>query len=179
MTSFATDEKVLPAIKASARAICSRNPRTTSCRRFARLSAASRRAAVVAHKVLLEIAHPSRSPANARTADRARSGVLNLVAGMSNQDIAEDCISAATVRTHISSIMGKLYVANRVQAAHCMPCERGWQPWMRPRTAVGKTANGFVSTRRGLCKDVREQTNQQTLGAGTWHLVGRGLARRA
>ena len=44
--------------------------------------------------------------------------MLRLVAqGLSNQDIATKLyIGAPTVRTHVSNIMSKLYLANRVQA---------------------------------------------------------------
>ncbi len=44
--------------------------------------------------------------------------VLQLVAqGLSNQEIAERLvIGGATVRTHIGKILGKLHLANRVQA---------------------------------------------------------------
>jgi NarL family two-component system response regulator LiaR len=45
--------------------------------------------------------------------------VLQLVSqGLSNQEIAERLvIGDATVRTHIGNILGKLHLANRVQAA--------------------------------------------------------------
>lgn len=45
--------------------------------------------------------------------------VLRLVArGLSNQSIADELlISEKTVRGHISSILGKLHLANRTQAA--------------------------------------------------------------
>jgi DNA-binding NarL/FixJ family response regulator len=45
--------------------------------------------------------------------------VLQLVAtGQSNRDIAEAlCVSAATVRSHLHNILGKLRLTNRVQAA--------------------------------------------------------------
>ncbi|MEZ4634449.1 MAG: response regulator transcription factor [Caldilineaceae bacterium] len=45
--------------------------------------------------------------------------VLKLVAqGRSNQDIADELvISEATVRTHVSNILGKLHLASRTQAA--------------------------------------------------------------
>jgi NarL family two-component system response regulator LiaR len=45
--------------------------------------------------------------------------VLQLIArGMSNESIADHlCISEATARTHVSSILGKLNVASRTQAA--------------------------------------------------------------
>jgi NarL family two-component system response regulator LiaR len=45
--------------------------------------------------------------------------VLRLVAhGLSNQEIADRfVISERTVRTHVSSILAKLYLASRTQAA--------------------------------------------------------------
>jgi NarL family two-component system response regulator LiaR len=45
--------------------------------------------------------------------------VLRLVArGQSNQEIANQLvISEATVRTHVSNILGKLHLASRTQAA--------------------------------------------------------------
>ncbi len=121
MTSFATDEKVLPAIKAGAQGYLLKESApddlVQAIRQIERGESSLH--PVVAHKVLLEIAHPSDRPPTPEPLTEREAEVLNLVAqGMSNQDIAEDLhISAATVRTHVSSIMGKLYVANRVQAA--------------------------------------------------------------
>jgi NarL family two-component system response regulator LiaR len=45
--------------------------------------------------------------------------VLRLIAhGLSNQEIADSCvISERTVRTHVSSILAKLHLASRTQAA--------------------------------------------------------------
>ena len=44
--------------------------------------------------------------------------ILHLVAqGLSNQQIADQLtIAEVTVRTHVSNILGKLHLANRVQA---------------------------------------------------------------
>ena len=45
--------------------------------------------------------------------------VLRLIAqGLSNQEIADRlAVSEATVRTHVSRILGKLHLASRTQAA--------------------------------------------------------------
>ena len=44
--------------------------------------------------------------------------MLELIArGLTNQEIADRlCISETTVRTHVSNILGKLHLTNRVQA---------------------------------------------------------------
>jgi NarL family two-component system response regulator LiaR len=57
---------------------------------------------------------PTQEPLSEREMD-----VLRLVArGLSNQEIAEALsIGEGTVRTHVSSILGKLHLANRTQAA--------------------------------------------------------------
>ena len=120
MTSFATDDKVLPAIKAGARGYLLKESApddlVQAIRQIERGESSLH--PVIAHKVLHEIAHPSDRPPTTDPLTEREAEVLLLVAqGMSNQDIAEDLhIGAATVRTHVSSIMSKLYLANRVQA---------------------------------------------------------------
>jgi two-component system, NarL family, response regulator LiaR len=120
MTSFATDGKVLPAIKAGAQGYLLKESAPEDlvqaihqiCRGESSLHP------VIARKVLQEIAHPSDRPPTTDPLTEREVEVLRLVArGLSNQDIAEELyISPATVRSHVSSIMGKLYLANRVQA---------------------------------------------------------------
>jgi two-component system, NarL family, response regulator LiaR len=120
MTSFATDEKVLPAIKAGAQGYLLKESAPEDLVKAIHQiqRGESSLHPVIAHKVLQEIGNPSNRPATTDPLTAREAEVLLLVAqGMSNQDIAEDLhISAATVRTHVSSIMGKLYLANRVQA---------------------------------------------------------------
>jgi len=117
LTSFAEDEKVFPAIKAGAlgyllkdagpeelvRAICQVHRGESS------LSPA------IARKVLREISRPPMpEPLTERELE-----VLRLIArGKSNKEIARGLvISEATVRTHVSNILGKLQLSSRTQAA--------------------------------------------------------------
>ncbi len=121
MTSFATDDKVLPAIKAGALGYLLKEsaPEDLVQAIHQIYRGESSLHPVIARKVLQEIAHPSDRPPTTDPLTEREAEVLRLVAqGLSNQDIAEKLhISAPTVRTHVSNIMSKLYLANRVQAA--------------------------------------------------------------
>jgi NarL family two-component system response regulator LiaR len=121
MTSFATDDKVLPAIKAGAQGYLLKESTPAdlvlAIRQIYRGESSLH--PVIARKVLQEIAHPADRPPTPNPLTEREDEVLRLVAqGLSNQDIAGKLhITDATVRTHVSNIMGKLYLANRVQAA--------------------------------------------------------------
>ena len=121
MTSFATDEKVLPAIKAGAQGYLLKESApedlVQAIRQIQRGESSLH--PVIARKVLQEIANPSDRPPTPEPLTEREVEVLLLVAqGLSNQEIAEQLhIGAATVRTHVSNTMSKLYLANRVQAA--------------------------------------------------------------
>ena len=121
MTSFATDEKVLPAIKAGARGYLLKESAPEDLVQGIRQMQRGESSLhpVIARKVLQEISSPSDRPPTPEPLTEREVQVLLLVAqGLSNQEIAEKLnITAATVRTHVSNIMGKLYLANRVQAA--------------------------------------------------------------
>jgi NarL family two-component system response regulator LiaR len=121
MTSFATDDKVLPAIKAGALGYLLKEsaPEDLVQAIHQIYRGESSLHPVIARKVLQEIAQPTTD--RPRTTDPLtprEAVVLRQVArGLSNQDIAEKLhIRTATVRTHVGNIMSKLYVANRVQA---------------------------------------------------------------
>ena len=120
MTSFATDDKVLPAIKAGALGYLLKEsaPEDLVQAIHQIYRGESSLHPVIARKVLQEIAHPTDSSPTTDPLTEREAVVLRQVArGLSNQDIAEKLhISTATVRTHVSNIMGKLYLANRVQA---------------------------------------------------------------
>jgi len=121
MTSFATDEKVLPAIKSGALGYLLKESAPEDLVQAIQqiYHGESSLHPVIARKVLQEIAHPLDRPPTPDPLTEREAAVLRLVAqGLSNQDIAEKLhISAPTVRTHVSNIMSKLYLANRVQAA--------------------------------------------------------------
>jgi len=121
MTSFATDEKVLPALKAGAQGYLLKEsgPEDLVQAIHQIQRGESSLHPVIARKVLQEIAHPPDRPPTPDPLTAREVGVLRLVAqGLSNQTIAEKLhISDPTVRTHVSNIMSKLYLANRVQAA--------------------------------------------------------------
>jgi NarL family two-component system response regulator LiaR len=121
LTSFAADDKVFPAIKAGALGYLLKHADPEE------LVEAIRRVyhgepslhPSIARKVLHEVRQPSeKRPTPDPLTDREIE-VLQLVAqGLSNQEIADQLsIAEVTVRTHVSNILGKLHLANRVQAA--------------------------------------------------------------
>jgi NarL family two-component system response regulator LiaR len=73
----------------------------------------------IARKVLQEISRPVSQPLTAEPLTEREVEVLQVLAtGKSNQEIAAELmISEATVRTHVSNILGKLHLASRTQAA--------------------------------------------------------------
>ena len=120
LTSYATDEKVFPALAAGAQGYLLKNSDPNE------LLAAIKRVAggeswldpAIARRVLNELSRPEpREPVEPLT-ERERE-VLGLIArGLSNREIASAlCISEATVRTHVSSILAKLHLSSRTQAA--------------------------------------------------------------
>jgi NarL family two-component system response regulator LiaR len=121
LTSFATDDKVFPAIKAGASGYLIKDTAPEE------LVGAIRQVQrgqptlhpLIAQKLLQEIASPNEQPATPEPLTARELEVLKLVArGLSNQEIAEQLVlSVATVYTHVSNILAKLHLASRTQAA--------------------------------------------------------------
>jgi len=121
LTSFATDDKVFPAIKAGAIGymLKSTGPKelTDAIRRVDK--GESSLDPLVARKLLEELARPPAQPKAEDPLTQREEEVLLLIAkGYSNMQIATELvISETTVRSHVSNILGKLHLASRTQAA--------------------------------------------------------------
>jgi NarL family two-component system response regulator LiaR len=125
LTSFATDDKVFPAIKAGAMGYLLKD--TDSDELITAIHQVNRGESSlnpkIARKLLQELSVSKPSPSTTRTPSvdpltERELDVLKLVAkGKSNNEIGENLfISEGTVRTHVSNILSKLHLASRTQA---------------------------------------------------------------
>lgn len=122
LTSFTGDDKVFPALKAGAAGYLLKDSSPEDLIRAIRQvkSGESWLHPTIARRVLQELSQPNARSAPAREAltDRELEVLRLLARGCSNREIAENLvIGEATVRTHVSSILRKLQLASRTQAA--------------------------------------------------------------
>jgi NarL family two-component system response regulator LiaR len=120
LTSFASDDKVFPAIKAGALGYLLKDSEPADLLQAIQQVHRGEPSLqpIIANMVLQEMQRPSKRPPTPDPLTDRELEVLRLVAqGLGNQEIAEQLvITEATVRSHVSNILSKLHLANRVQA---------------------------------------------------------------
>lgn len=121
LTSFATDDQVFPAIKAGALGYLLKDSGPADLIRAIQQvhSGESSLHPTVARKVLQLLTQPTPQAPTTDPLTEREVDVLRLIAhGRSNGEIATSLkVSEGTVRTHVSSILAKLHLASRTQAA--------------------------------------------------------------
>jgi len=121
LTNFAGEELIFPAIKAGAMGYHLKDSSPEALVDAIRqvFHGESSLHPLIAKKVLDEFHASSEKQLSTEPLTPRELEVLRLIAqGFENQDIAGKLVvSEATVRTHVSNIMGKLHLASRTQAA--------------------------------------------------------------
>jgi len=121
LTSFAADDKVFPALKAGALGYLLKDSGPEELVQAIQQvhRGESSLHPSIARRLLQELAGPGQQGAESGMLSHRELDVLRLVAqGWSNREIAERLgIGETTVRTHVSSILSKLNLGTRTQAA--------------------------------------------------------------
>jgi two-component system, NarL family, response regulator LiaR len=121
VTGFAESDRVYQAIKAGALGYILKDATREQLLQAIR-DVAQGRASLqpsIAVKLIQEINHPSESNYTADPLTRRELETIRLIArGLSNQEIATDLfVNERTIAKYVSSILDKLHLANRTQAA--------------------------------------------------------------
>ncbi len=121
LTSFASDDRVFPAVKAGALGYLLKDSGPDALEDAIRQvhRGESSLHPKIARKLMQELSRPASQPPTADPLTPREVEVLQWVAqGLGNQEIADKLvIGEATVRSHVSNILSKLHLASRTQAA--------------------------------------------------------------
>jgi DNA-binding NarL/FixJ family response regulator len=122
VTMFEDDDSVFAAMRAGARGYvlkgAEQEEMLRTIRAVARGDALFGPGIAARLSVFFRLSGPSQIPAFPDLTEREREVLHLLAQGLSNLEISEQLfISAKTVRNHVSNILNKLHVADRVQAA--------------------------------------------------------------
>ena len=119
LTSFATDAQVLPAIRAGALGYFLKDANPEGL--IQAIQQVAQGLPVLSPEITRRVLHEFSIPADGAAeplTDREIEVLRLVAAGMSNAQIAAELnIAEITVRTHVSRILDKLHLENRVQAA--------------------------------------------------------------
>ena len=120
LTSFADDERLLPAIKAGAAGYLLKNVAPQELARAVRAAHAGEALldTAVAARLVEAIATPPGEGPPERLTPREREVLALLGRGLSNKRIARELgVAEKTVKTHVSHLLAKLGAADRTEAA--------------------------------------------------------------
>lgn len=121
LTNFAGEDMIFPAIKAGAMGYHLKDSSPEALEEAIRQVYRGEPALhpLIAKKVLEELHAPPEDQGVYETLTKRELEVLSLIAqGLENREIASQLVvSEATIRTHVSNILGKLHLASRTQAA--------------------------------------------------------------
>jgi DNA-binding NarL/FixJ family response regulator len=120
LTSFASDDQVIPAVQAGAAGYLLKDVEPSGLEAAIRLvyEGEALLDPQIAGRVMEEVARPSTSADIALLTPREREVLALLGRGLSNRELADTLVvSEKTVKTHVSNILMKLGVHDRTQAA--------------------------------------------------------------
>ena len=120
LTSFASDDQVIPAVQAGAAGYLLKDVDPSGLEAAVRLvhEGEALLDPQIAGRVMEEVAHPPAGGDLASLTPREREVLALLGRGMSNRELADTLVvSEKTVKTHVSNILMKLGVHDRTQAA--------------------------------------------------------------
>ena len=121
LTSYADDDRILPAVKAGAAGYLLKNAEPRELARAVRAAHAGEALLdpSVAARLVSALARPDGAPVpEERLTPREREVLALIVRGMANKRIARELgVSEKTVKAHVGHVLAKLGVTDRTQAA--------------------------------------------------------------